>query len=709
MLGVATLVVLLSLSGLAVAQTDTASGPTTSRSSETVVLSDTFDDPETGIIPAFAGASEELSAEYDAGFYDIDALADDFTGALAIPFGDVYSDVTVAIDAVLSGGIEEEPGRYILLSCRVGEDSGYRLEFRPQIGAVVLRKLDAGAGQQMASGEIAEGGPVLDVARLELRCNGSTISAKVNGQDVVTAEDADFTEGGLELGGGVYTISSGRVSVDFDNLAVSVPNALAPPAAAPTEVPATPEPEPEVDRSAIMAPVEQLRSQATAGDPIYGPAGGEITQVVGGSLDAKYSGVSIQDFIARITFQNPADAGSQWDFGIGFRQDESGRHWRVIVRSDGTWSLAIAAEFPRATGVVESFNFEPGGANTIELVVSGTIGYLLVNDAYTAMMDVSAWQEAGDVWAGSGLFLDFATQGAVTTYEDFTIWAIGDATGAAPVEESPAVAETPAQEASEAVEEAAVVVSPSPEDVAPAEESPATIEEIPAEESPEATAEPEEPSRPESGTPVDESPISEVTATPEEAESPAPASPDALSPEEGAARLDELRSQVESAEPEFGPSSGEVTQGVGSIDIESASVAVENFYTTVRFSNPASAEEPDHPWDVLIGFWHSGGDDQIRLVVSSDGTWSAAQGTARPIVTGSAGNILLGPARGNVIELAVENGIGYLAINDEFVASFEVPGSPQEGDIWIASGTFPENVQPGVDTPFSDWSVWSLD
>jgi hypothetical protein len=698
--------VLLSISGLAFAQTDdSASGPTTSRSSETVVLSDTFDDPATGIIPPLENAAEDFSAEYDSGLFDVDALADDFSGAFAIPFGDSYTDVTIAVDAVLSGGIEEEPGRYIFLSCRVGEDGGgYRLEFRPQIAAVVLRKLDTEAGQQIASAEMAEAVPVTEQARLELRCNGSTISAKVNGQDVVTAEDADFTEGGLELGGGVYTISSGRVSVNFDNLAVSVPNTLAP-AAAPTEppaTPATPEPEPEVDRSAIMAPVEQLRSQAMAVNPIFGPEVGEITQVVGGSLDAKYSGVSVQDFVARITFQNPSEAGVQWDFGLGFRQDESSRHWRVIVRSDGTWSLAIAAEFPRATGVVESFNFESGGSNTIELVVSGTIGYLLVNDAYTAMMDLSAWQEAGDIWAGSGLFLDFAKQGAITTYNDFTVWAIGDASEA----ETPAAAEPPAQESSAPIEETPVESTPSPEEaeVASAEDTPATIEEIPAEESPEATAEPDAPSRPPSATP-----ISEVETTPDNAESPAPAAEGALSREEGAATLDELRSSVESAEPDFGPESGEVVQGVGSIDIESASVDVENFYTSVRFSNPASADDPDHPWDVLIGFWHGGGDDQIRLVVSSDGTWSAAQGTARPIVTGSADSILLGPARGNVIELAVQDGIGYLAINDEFVASFEVPGSPQAGDIWIASGTFPENVQPGVETLFSDWSVWSLD
>ncbi|CAN5672058.1 hypothetical protein BH23CHL4_BH23CHL4_00040 [soil metagenome] len=707
-LGVALLVMLLSLSGLAVAQNDVSDpGPATSRSQETVVLSDTFDDPEAGIIPVFAGASENLTAEYDAGFYDIDALAADFTGPMVIPFGDVYTAVSVAVAVLLTGGIQEAPGRYIFLTCRVGENGGgYRLEFRPQIGAVVIRKLDSGAGEQIASAKINEGDPITGPARLELRCNGATITGRVSGQDVVSIQDTAFTSGGLELGGGVYTISSGRVSVNFNNLAVSVPNALAP-----TQVAATPVPEPVVDRSAIMAPVEQLRAQATAKPPIYGPEAGAITQVVGGSLDAQYSGVSVADFVARVTFRNPEDpATPRWDFGIGFRQDESSRHWRIIVRSDGAWSLAIAAEFPRATGVIESFNLEPGGTNSIELVVSGAVGYLLVNDAFTAMLDLSAWQEAGDIWVGSGLFLDFATQGAVTTYEDFSIWAIGEAASGEPAEElTPVPEETPAQEASVAVEATTVDVSPLAEEATAVEESPVTAEEPLPEAAPAATTPPDEPSRPVSVSPVAESPISEIVSTPEAAGSPVPASPEALAPDDGAALLDELRGRLEPEEPDFGPSSGIVTQGVGSIDIESATVSVEDFYTTVRFSNPASADAPDHTWDVLIGFWHSGGDDQIRLVVSSDGAWSAAQGTARPIVTGSASSVLLGPARGNVIELAVVDDIGYLAINGEFEASFEVPGSPQPGDIWIASGTFPENVQPGVDTPFSDWSVWSLD
>jgi hypothetical protein len=99
----------------------------------------------------------------------------------------------------------------------------------------------------------------------------------------------------------------------------------------------------------------------------------------------------------------------------------------------------------------------------------------------------------------------------------------------------------------------------------------------------------------------------------------------------------------------------------------------------------------------------------MRLVISSDGAWSLAIGTARPIVTGTVDNLNLREARGNDIALAVLDGTGYLSVNGEFVDAFEIPSEPVAGDIWLASGTFPENAQEGVETPYSDWTIWSLE
>ena len=268
LLTTALLIGVISLHGLATAQVDELpTRPSTSRSSETLVLSDDFEDPESGVIPPFETDSQDISVEYDGGVFDIDALEEDFQGALAVPFGDVYTDVTVAVDAGLSSVIADQPGRYIFLTCRT-EDAvgGYRMEFRPLSSSVIIRKLSGGAGEQIANGAFNDGEPFEGTARLEFSCQDSTISGSVNGLQVVTVEDPDFTEGRLDLGGGVYTISSGRISVDFDNLAVSVPNDLAPTETPPPTVAASPTTAPTSTPSPTPTPSPSPSPTAGADD-----------------------------------------------------------------------------------------------------------------------------------------------------------------------------------------------------------------------------------------------------------------------------------------------------------------------------------------------------------------------------------------------------------------------------------------------------------
>ena len=90
---------------------DTTLTPTTSSSSEVVILTDTFEDPDTGILVNVPRGDDDLRTAYDDGQYEIDALPDDFSGVLGSTFGDSYGDVSIAVDAVLSGSSSDEPGR----------------------------------------------------------------------------------------------------------------------------------------------------------------------------------------------------------------------------------------------------------------------------------------------------------------------------------------------------------------------------------------------------------------------------------------------------------------------------------------------------------------------------------------------------------------------------------------------------------------------
>lgn len=760
LLAIALSAALAPAAGLAQDEEDTGQ-PTTTPPNETVVVSDTFVGPPSGILPEDDGSDENVRYEYDDDRYEMDQFAEDFSGELVVPIAGDYTDSTLAVDAQLTGPTAEQPGRYIIINCRFTDDStGYQLEFRPLTATIILWRWDGEDTRpnRLSTGELNEGeSMVAEPHRLELSCVEDQINAIVDGVLALSITDDTYQEGQHWIGGGVYSGSAGPLGVDFDNLAISIPTSLVEDAAAEEaaaqdeqaaedeeaaaeeettpdaeatpeeeaapeeeqgaeeeepaadeepvaeEEPAAEEEEPTVeeapapDRSVLLAPAQALIDEATASDPTFGPEAGEIEQVVGGNLNQQLAGVNLSDFVAQATFQVPTGEASQrWDVGFGFRQAGNGQHWRVIVRSDGTWNLAVASEFPRATGIVENLNTGEGAENTLLLAVSGNTGYLLVNGAYTSTLDLSAWTQSGDIWIGSGYFLDDATEGAVTPYSDFTVWALSTTEPASQIVVTPPTSDTGGAQ-KEADPEAA-----EPEEATPVEEEP----------EPEATAEADEATE----EPTDEATPAQEDET-EAAEDP-DASPETVdedeepeaSPEASEERsFDDILASVEESEPIFGPEAGSVDQVIGSMDVEMAGVSVQDFYTSVRFSNPASPDEPDHPWDVVIGFWHTGGDDQVRLIISSDGVWSLALGTARPIETGSAPGLVLGAARGNVIDFAVVGTTGYLQINGEFVTTIDIPADPVEGDIWIASGSFPENVQEGIPTPFSAWSVWAIE
>ena len=52
-------------------------------------------------------------------------------------------------------------------------------------------------------------------------------------------------------------------------------------------------------------------------------------------------GVEVEDFVARVEFINPSDATDRpWDFGIAFREQENGDHYRLTVASDGIMGVS---------------------------------------------------------------------------------------------------------------------------------------------------------------------------------------------------------------------------------------------------------------------------------------------------------------------------------------------------------------------------------
>ncbi|MDF3017380.1 MAG: hypothetical protein K0R44_2605 [Thermomicrobiales bacterium] len=189
--------------------------------------------------------------------------------------------------------------------------------------------------------------------------------------------------------------------------------------------------EPSVAIDATTFP--QLVVAATAAPALAGPTSGDLVQSIGAAAVVPI-GVDVEDFVARVEFINPSDATDRpWDFGIAFREQENGDHYRVTVASDGSWEYQIGLQADLAGGTVPSLSFEAGGRNVLEVVVAGGRNVLevvvagdsagfSVNGVFVSELNASELHGASDVWAGSGFHQANARDGQATRFEGFTVW-----------------------------------------------------------------------------------------------------------------------------------------------------------------------------------------------------------------------------------------------------------------------------------------------
>jgi hypothetical protein len=168
----------------------------------------------------------------------------------------------------------------------------------------------------------------------------------------------------------------------------------------------------------------QLVTAATVEAPLAGPVSDDLVQKVG-SATVLPIGVDVEDFVARIEFINPSDATDRpWDFGIAFREQENGDHYRLTVASDGSWEFQVGLQADLAGGAVPALSFEEGGRNVLEIVVAGDSAGFSVNDVFVSELNVSELHGASDVWAGAGFHQANAHDGEITRFEDFTVWSL---------------------------------------------------------------------------------------------------------------------------------------------------------------------------------------------------------------------------------------------------------------------------------------------
>jgi len=184
---------------------------------DTVLLSDSFDDPFAGVLPLSSASPSRFASRYVESEYEIRLIDQSWTG---LPFALVpgsYTDVGVAVDARVAGSI---PGRVVAIGCRDPDGTGgYSLLVEPGNTRTILVRYDGGVPQTLTawrSSPSIRGGNQAN--QLELRCVGNIITGMVNGMQIGSVRDTTYTAGQAWL---AASTSAGGVETRFDNLVVT--------------------------------------------------------------------------------------------------------------------------------------------------------------------------------------------------------------------------------------------------------------------------------------------------------------------------------------------------------------------------------------------------------------------------------------------------------------------------------------------------------
>ena len=181
---------------------------------------------------------------------------------------------------------------------------------------------------------------------------------------------------------------------------------------------------------------------------VYGPTDGSISHADDGFIDVHRVFTSLADGIIEARFYNPysAQEGS-WSTGFMFRQGVSEEFHAVLIDDSGYWyQRSRTGDLDSAQAVAEGrsshIDTSPAGSNHIRIIALGREGWLFVNGALVAKLELARLLEAGSVSAVGSYFSGHGIPGRATRFEGLTVRSVG-ATAASTAASTPTPTPTP--------------------------------------------------------------------------------------------------------------------------------------------------------------------------------------------------------------------------------------------------------------------------
>ena len=166
----------------------------------------------------------------------------------------------------------------------------------------------------------------------------------------------------------------------------------------------------------------------------FGPVDGSIEHKGDGLIHGRRAGVSVSDFSAVATFDNPyARSVGGWDYGFMFRHPTYNTFQIIVVTDDGRWFHYLREGSPGSGWLVDSGTLDlrtgVSDSNELRIVTIGDSGWFLVNGELVTRLDLSDGPASGDVIAITGYFNDNNVAGYSTHFRGFAVrepWLVGD-------------------------------------------------------------------------------------------------------------------------------------------------------------------------------------------------------------------------------------------------------------------------------------------
>lgn len=184
----------------------------------TVLFRDDFSDPASGWYQVHRQVGE---VSYVPGGYEVRVSSQHRTITAPNQHLQNYGDVRVEVDATAAGGPLDNGFGIV---CRYRDDDDYYMLWATSEGTYAIGKVGLGHWLILATSRAATSAAIRQgyaTNHLRADCNGDTLALWVNGQRLLSVQDADFRAGGIRLA--AFANDAPDVSIVFSNLVVSQP------------------------------------------------------------------------------------------------------------------------------------------------------------------------------------------------------------------------------------------------------------------------------------------------------------------------------------------------------------------------------------------------------------------------------------------------------------------------------------------------------